>query len=65
MIVKNTADAERFIQQDGTCGVGNEFCSQSCAEHGRHVAITGGRVFARGTAIDKRRPAELELPKAA
>lgn len=49
MIIKNDNDVERFIAHDGQCGEGSGFCSQSCAQHGRHVAVTSdGRVFARG-----------------
>lgn len=49
MIVKSETDALRFIEEEGHCGTGGEFCSQSCEKHGKHVAVgANGKVFAVG-----------------
>lgn len=49
MIVKNEADALRFIEEEGLCGVRTRWCSQSCEEHGAHVAVgPNGKIFAVG-----------------
>lgn len=53
MIVKNDTDAVRFIEEEGRCGLGGWFCSQSCEKHGRHVAIANGKIFAFGMPLEK------------
>lgn len=54
MICRSEGDADRFREQDGICGVARNgrgeptYCSPSCREHGGHVAVFNGVVFARG-----------------
>jgi hypothetical protein len=57
VICRTEGDAERFAEQDGHCGVALTargeplYCSPSCRENGRHVAVgNDGTVFARGQA---------------